>query len=196
MREMSFLIDPHLSDIKVTRGPHAFLVSLLMPRFAPIRESRALLKFFSIDFPAFSELTLTSLRTVSMESATTPFILPQALFVSLSEPFQTLDILSPILPNKLPALSFRLDHVSPKDFVIPSHALPAFFFISVQTLPIALTSPENSLGIAVTSPFKVFAIPFFKPSMRYPPISAKTVLGEWIPNSSFMPFMIGSAITR
>ena len=53
VREISFLIEPHLSDIKVTRGPHAFLVSLLIPRFAPIRESLAELKLCSIAFPAF-----------------------------------------------------------------------------------------------------------------------------------------------
>ena len=145
VREISFLIEPHLSDIKVTRGPHAFLVSLPIPRFAPIRESRALLKFCSMAFPAFSELTLTSFLMVSMEPATTPFMLPQALSVSLSDPFHTSLILSPILPKISLAPFFKSFQVSPKDFDILSHDLPAPVLMPSHVSPITCFTLSNAM---------------------------------------------------
>ena len=70
-----------------------------------------------------------------MESATTPFILPQALSVFLSDPFHTSLILSPIFPKISLAPFLRSDHVSLKFFDILPHFSDVHFFTSSHFSP-------------------------------------------------------------
>ena len=155
----------------------------------------ALLISFHLETASFLMVvqTSTTLFLISVKTVVTVvFKLFQVVSRDVLMLFQMEDVFSFRASQAAPIFSFTSVKTAPAFSLMPSQMARSVSWMLFQTSAVFSRMASHAPVKNSAIPLQLSLIPWSRPAIRFSPISAKTVDGEWIPNSSFTPLTMGS----